>query len=55
MTVCDVYDAQTDDRVYRNAFPPDKALAIIYHDTPAALHERCVATLRKVLDRRRDY
>jgi HD-GYP domain-containing protein (c-di-GMP phosphodiesterase class II) len=54
MTVCDVYDALTDERVYRGAFPPGKALEIIDHDTPAAFDERCVAILRSVLDGRRD-
>lgn len=51
MTVCDVYDALTDDRVYRGAFPRDTALAIIEEDTPEAFDERCVAALRRVLDR----
>jgi HD-GYP domain-containing protein (c-di-GMP phosphodiesterase class II) len=49
LTVCDVYDALVSDRVYRPAWPPERALAQLRSETGAAVDERCVAALEEVV------
>ena len=49
LTVADVYDALTADRVYRKAWPVDRALALLDHDTGQAFDPGCVAALRALL------
>jgi HD-GYP domain-containing protein (c-di-GMP phosphodiesterase class II) len=52
LTVADVYDALTADRVYREAWPMERALALLEHDSGSAFDPACVAALQAVLDRR---
>ncbi|MDA0179839.1 HD-GYP domain-containing protein [Solirubrobacter phytolaccae] len=49
LTVADVYDALTADRVYREAWPTDRALAILDEDTGTAFDGYCVAALKAVV------
>jgi HD-GYP domain-containing protein (c-di-GMP phosphodiesterase class II) len=49
LTVADVYDALTADRVYRKAWPVDRALALLDHDASQAFDRECVAALRSVV------
>jgi hypothetical protein len=44
-----VYDAQTADRVYREAFPAERALALLDEETGVAFDPECVAALRSVV------
>ena len=43
LTVADVYDALTADRVYRAAWSPERALELLDSDTDSAFDKRCVA------------
>ena len=43
LTVADVYDALTADRVYREAWPVERALALLDEDTGSAFDAVCVA------------
>jgi HD-GYP domain-containing protein (c-di-GMP phosphodiesterase class II) len=52
LTVADVYDALTADRVYRAAWPPERALDLLDSDIDSAFDKRCVRALRTVLTRR---
>jgi HD-GYP domain-containing protein (c-di-GMP phosphodiesterase class II) len=54
LTVADVYDALTADRVYREAWPAERAFALLDEDTGAAFDAECVAALRRVVAPERD-
>ena len=49
LTVADVYDALTADRVYREAWPAERALALLDEETGAAFDPTCVAALRTLV------
>jgi HD-GYP domain-containing protein (c-di-GMP phosphodiesterase class II) len=49
LTVADVYDALTADRVYRAAWPAERALALLEDESDAAFDPNCVAALRAVV------
>jgi hypothetical protein len=49
LTVADVYDALTADRVYREAWPIERALALLDEDTGSAFDAICVAALKAVV------
>lgn len=49
LTVADVYDALTADRVYREAWPAERALALLEDETGTAFDPSCVAALRTVV------
>lgn len=49
LTVADVFDALTADRVYREAWPVDRALALLEDETGAAFDAECVAALRDLV------
>jgi HD-GYP domain-containing protein (c-di-GMP phosphodiesterase class II) len=49
LTVCDVYDALVSNRVYREAWSQDKALALLREQSGAAFDPRCVEALERVL------
>jgi HD-GYP domain-containing protein (c-di-GMP phosphodiesterase class II) len=49
LTVADVYDALTADRVYREAWPAERALALLDEETGLAFDPECVAALRSVV------
>jgi putative nucleotidyltransferase with HDIG domain len=49
LTVADVYDALTADRVYREAWPVERALALLDEDTGSAFDAACVAALKAVV------
>ena len=49
LTVADVYDALTADRVYREAWPAERALALLDDDTGSAFDAGCVAALRSIV------
>jgi HD-GYP domain-containing protein (c-di-GMP phosphodiesterase class II) len=49
LTVADVYDALTADRVYRDAWPAERALELLDAETGQAFDPTCVAALRTVL------
>jgi hypothetical protein len=49
LAVADVYDALTAQRVYREAWPAEGALALLERDVGSAFDRRCVTALRDVL------
>jgi HD-GYP domain-containing protein (c-di-GMP phosphodiesterase class II) len=49
LTVADVFDALTADRVYRDAWPLPRALALLDEETGTAFDAECVAALRAVI------
>jgi putative nucleotidyltransferase with HDIG domain len=49
LAVADVYDALVSVRVYRAAWPPDRALALLREEAGTAFDERCVAALERLL------
>jgi HD-GYP domain-containing protein (c-di-GMP phosphodiesterase class II) len=49
LTVADVYDALTADRVYREAWPTERALALLEDEAGHAFDAECVAALREVV------
>jgi HD-GYP domain-containing protein (c-di-GMP phosphodiesterase class II) len=49
LTVADVFDALTADRVYREAWPVHRALALLDEETGTAFDGECVAALRAVV------
>jgi HD-GYP domain-containing protein (c-di-GMP phosphodiesterase class II) len=49
LTVADVYDALTADRVYREAWPAGRALALLEDEAGSAFDPDCVATLRALV------
>ena len=52
LTVADVFDALTADRVYREAWSVQRALALLDQDTGTAFDADCVAALRAVVAER---
>ena len=53
LAVCDVYDALISNRVYRDAFSHEQAMAILREEAGVKLDRRCVAALERVLSRER--
>ncbi len=53
LAVCDVYDALVSPRVYRPAWPQQRALEHLREETGSAFDARCVGALEKVLSRER--
>jgi HD-GYP domain-containing protein (c-di-GMP phosphodiesterase class II) len=49
LTVADVYDALTADRVYREAWSKERALELLHDDTGTAFDRVCVAALEAIL------
>ena len=49
LTVCDVYDALVSKRVYRDAWPQERALALLHEESGTAFDPVCVAALEAVL------
>lgn len=49
LTVADVYDALTADRVYREAWPAERALALLEDESGTAFDPDCVAALSTVV------
>jgi HD-GYP domain-containing protein (c-di-GMP phosphodiesterase class II) len=49
LTGADVYDALTADRVYREAWPAERALALLDDETGRAFDPECVAALRAIV------
>ena len=49
LTVADVYDALTADRVYRDAWPSERALTLLDEETGSAFDPECVAALRELV------
>ena len=49
LTVADVYDALTADRVYREAWPLERALALLDEETGSAFDGACVTALKAVV------
>jgi putative nucleotidyltransferase with HDIG domain len=49
LAVCDVYDALVSDRVYRDAWTPERALALLRQDAGTAFDGDCVYALTRVL------
>ena len=52
LAVCDVYDALRSDRVYREAWVHERAIALLRHEAEAKFDARCVEALSRVLERR---
>jgi hypothetical protein len=50
LAVCDVYDALVSPRVYRDAWPVERALALLEGDAGTMFDPRCVAALVRVLN-----
>jgi putative nucleotidyltransferase with HDIG domain len=53
LAVCDVYDALRSERVYREAWTHERAIALLHAETGTAFDERCVDALERVLGRGR--
>jgi HD-GYP domain-containing protein (c-di-GMP phosphodiesterase class II) len=49
LAVCDVYDALVSPRVYRSAWPREKALALLRDESHTAFDGRCVAALERLV------
>jgi HD-GYP domain-containing protein (c-di-GMP phosphodiesterase class II) len=49
LAICDVYDALVSDRIYREAWSPDRALCLLREETGTAFDGRCVDALARVL------
>jgi HD-GYP domain-containing protein (c-di-GMP phosphodiesterase class II) len=49
LAVCDVYDALISNRVYREPFAHEQAMAILREEAGTKLDRRCVAALERVL------
>ncbi len=50
---CDVYDALISRRVYREAWPHERAVALLREESGKALDPKCVAGLERVLSSER--
>jgi HD-GYP domain-containing protein (c-di-GMP phosphodiesterase class II) len=50
LTVADVFDALVSQRVYRDAWPKERALALLHEEIGTAFDGRCVEALENVLD-----
>jgi HD-GYP domain-containing protein (c-di-GMP phosphodiesterase class II) len=51
LTACDVYDALVSNRVYRAAWDPARAMALLHEESGTAFDPLCVAALERVLER----
>jgi putative nucleotidyltransferase with HDIG domain len=51
LAVCDVFDALTSDRCYRDAFSRDKALAMLREEAGTHYDAKCVHALERVVSR----
>ena len=51
LAVCDVYDALRSERVYREAWTHDRAIALLRDESGSAFDPRCVQALERVLAR----
>ena len=49
LAVCDVYDALVSPRVYRAAWTPERALALLRSETGTAFDADCVEALVQIL------
>jgi putative nucleotidyltransferase with HDIG domain len=49
LSACDVYDALVSHRVYRAAWPSERALALLHEETGAAFDAQVVAALERVV------
>src|SRR5919199_119944 len=49
LAACDVYDALVSDRVYREAWTPERALALLREQTGTAFDGACVESLARVV------
>ena len=49
LAVCDVYDALVSPRVYRSAWPREKALALLRDGSDVAFDARCVSALEELV------
>ena len=49
LAVCDVYDALVSDRVYREAWTSERALALLYEQAGSAFDPACVQSLAQVV------
>ncbi len=49
LTVCDVYDALTSKRVYRDAWTQERALALLHSESGSAFDPACVTALETIL------
>jgi HD-GYP domain-containing protein (c-di-GMP phosphodiesterase class II) len=54
LTVCDVYDALISERVYREAWTTERALALLRDEVGAGFDPECVAMLEKLLAHTRE-
>jgi putative two-component system response regulator len=52
--VCDVFDALRSERVYREAWPHARAIALLHAETGTAFDARCVTALERVVARELD-
>jgi HD-GYP domain-containing protein (c-di-GMP phosphodiesterase class II) len=52
LAVADVYDALVSDRVYRPAWEPQRALALLQEGAGVEFDERCVAALERRLEQK---
>jgi HD-GYP domain-containing protein (c-di-GMP phosphodiesterase class II) len=53
LAVCDVYDALISQRVYREAWTHERAIALLREESGTAFDPKCVAALERVLGRER--
>jgi len=53
LAVCDVYDALVSQRVYREAWTHERAVALLRDESGTAFDPKCVAALERVLARER--
>ena len=51
LAACDVYDALRSDRVYREAWCHERAMALLREEAGTKFDARCVEALSRVLDR----
>jgi HD-GYP domain-containing protein (c-di-GMP phosphodiesterase class II) len=49
LAACDVYDALVSDRVYRAAWPPERALALLHEDSGTGFDPKVVEALERVV------
>lgn len=54
LSVCDVYDALISERVYREAWTHERAIALLREGAGTEFDERCVAALARVLEHESD-
>jgi HD-GYP domain-containing protein (c-di-GMP phosphodiesterase class II) len=50
LAVCDVYDALVSPRVYRSAWPRERALTLLRDESHTAFDARCVAALEQLVE-----